>query len=58
MDKQHFDRLAKGVQQMKRHVNAKSAGITMRRLIETKLSAPDVRVILEAAPIRKASLPN
>ncbi len=47
MDKQHFDRLVKGVREMKRHMVGKS----VRGARTTQLSEPDVRAIREAARI-------
>jgi hypothetical protein len=57
MDKRHFDQLLKGVKQMKRYVEAKSVGKTMRGVIETKLPAPDIRVARPPKSAR-ASSPN
>jgi putative transcriptional regulator len=50
MDKQHFDRLVKGVREMKRHM----AGKSVRGARTTKLSEPDVRAIREAAKISQS----
>jgi putative transcriptional regulator len=50
MDKQHFDQLVKGVQQMKRHV----AGKVVRGAVSTELLAPDVREIREAAQVSQS----
>lgn len=44
MDKQHFDQLAKGVREMKRHM----AGKIVRNAVTTKLPSLDVRAIREA----------
>lgn len=45
MDKQYFDKLVKGVREMKRHI----AGKSVRGIKITELPAPDVRTIREAA---------
>lgn len=50
MDKQHFDQLVKGVQEMKQHM----AGKRVRGAVETELPAPDVRLIREAAHISQS----
>jgi putative transcriptional regulator len=50
MDKQHFDQLVKGVQEMKRHV----AGKVVRGAVSTELLAPDVREIREAAQVSQS----
>ena len=50
MDKQHFDKLVKGVREMKRHI----AGKTVRGAKTTELSTPDVRTIREAAQISQS----
>ena len=50
MDKQHFDQLVKGVREMKRHI----AGRRVRGVRTTKLAAPDVRMIREAANISQS----
>ena len=50
MDKQHFDKLVKGVRQMKRHI----AGKSVRAARTTELPAPDVRTIREAAQISQS----
>jgi len=50
MDKQHFDRLVKGVCEMKRHM----AGKSVRGGRVTELSEPDVRAIREAAQISQS----
>jgi len=47
MDKQHLDKLVKGVREMKRHV----AGRNVRGAKTTELPAPDVRAIREAAQL-------
>ena len=47
MDKQHFDKLIKGVREMKRHL----AGKAVRGARVTEISEPDVRSIREAAQI-------
>ncbi len=44
MDKRHFDRLVKGVREMKRHM----AGKRVRGAKTTELLASDVRTIREA----------
>ena len=50
MDKQDFDKLVRGVREMKRHMARKSvAGVRV-----TRLSEPDVRAIREAADISQA----
>lgn len=50
MDKQNFDKLVRGVREMKRHMAGKSAaGVRV-----TSLSEPDVRAIREAADISQA----
>ena len=50
MDKQHFDRLVKGVHEMKRHM----AGERVRGARTTELAEPDVRAIREAAKISQS----
>lgn len=50
MDKRHFDRLVKGVREMKRHM----AGKSVRGARITELSEPDVRAIREAAQISQS----
>jgi putative transcriptional regulator len=50
MDKQHFDQLVKGVQEMKQHM----AGKRVRGTVETDLPTPDVRLIREAAHISQS----
>jgi putative transcriptional regulator len=50
MDKRHFDRLVKGVREMKRHM----AGKPVRGARATALAEPDVRAIREAAKISQA----
>jgi putative transcriptional regulator len=50
MDKQHFDQLVKGVQEMKRHM----AGKAIRGVIATEAAAPDVREIREAAQVSQS----
>jgi putative transcriptional regulator len=50
MDKQHFDQLVKGVQEMKQHM----AGKHVRGAVETELPTPDVREIREAAQISQS----
>jgi len=50
MDKQHFEQLIKGVREMKRHM----AGKSVRGARTTKVSAPDVRAIREAAKISQS----
>jgi putative transcriptional regulator len=47
MDKQHFDKLIKGVREMKRHM----AGKRVRGIRTTEVSTPNVRSIREAAQI-------
>ena len=50
MDKQDFDKLVRGVREMKRHMAGKVvAGVRVTRLTE-----PDVRAIREAADISQA----
>ena len=50
MDKQHFDQLAKGVTQMKRHMTGKP----VRGAATIELAAPDARQIREAAHISQS----
>ena len=50
MDKKHFDKLVKGVREMKRYM----AGKSVRRTRTTELPAPDVRTIREAAQISQS----
>ena len=50
MDEQHFDRLVKGVLEMKRHMGGKS----VRGARSTELSEPDVRAIREAAKVSQS----
>ena len=50
MDKQHFDRLVKGVREMKRHM----AGKAVRGARTTQMDEPDVRAIREAAKISQS----
>ena len=50
MDKLHFDRLVKGVREMKRHM----ASEPVRGARITELPEPDVRAIREAAKISQA----
>ena len=50
MDKQHFDQLVKGVQEMKRRM----AGKKVPGLVVTELTEPDVRAIREAAQISQS----
>jgi putative transcriptional regulator len=50
MDKQHFDQLVKGVQEMKRHMSGKK----VRGAVVTELKEPDVRAIREAAQISQS----
>lgn len=50
MDKQHFDRLVKGVREMKCHM----AGKSVRGTRIAELPAPDVRTIREAAKISQS----
>lgn len=50
MDKRHFDRLVKGVREMKRHM----AGKSVRGARITELADPDVRAIREAAQISQS----
>jgi putative transcriptional regulator len=50
MDKQHFDQLVQGVQEMKRHM----AGKTVRGAKVTQLDLPDARTIREAAHISQS----
>jgi hypothetical protein len=47
MNKQHFDQLVKGVQEMKRHI----VGKTVHGAVPTELPVPDVRVIHKAAHV-------
>lgn len=50
MDKQHFDRLIKGVKEIKRHMSGKP----VRGARMTDLTEPDVRAIREAAQISQS----
>jgi len=50
MDKKHFDKLVKGVGELKRHM----AGKSVRGARTTELPAPDVRAIREAAQISQS----
>jgi putative transcriptional regulator len=50
MDKQDFDKLVRGVREMKRHM----AGKVVAGVRVTRLSEPDVRAIREAADISQA----
>lgn len=50
MDKRNFDKLVKGVREMKRHM----AGERVRGVRTTELPAPDVRTIREAAKISQS----
>jgi putative transcriptional regulator len=50
MDKQHFDRLVKGVREMKRHM----AGKAVRGARTAQMDEPDVRAIREAAKISQS----
>jgi putative transcriptional regulator len=50
MDKQHFDPLVRGVNEMKRHMATKP----MRGAVVTELPVPDMRVIREAAHISQS----
>jgi hypothetical protein len=50
MDKRHFDRLVKGVREMKRHM----AGKAVRGVRVTTLAELDVRAIPEAAKISQS----
>ena len=50
MDKQHFDRLVKGVREMKRHM----AGKSIRGARATVVDEPDVRAIRKAADISQS----
>jgi putative transcriptional regulator len=50
MDKQHFDKLVKGVREMKRHM----AGKSVRGARKTELLAPDVRTIRMSAKISQS----
>ena len=50
MDKQNFDKLVKGVREMKRHI----VGESVRGARITELPAPDVRTIREAAKISQS----
>ena len=50
MDKKHFDQLVKGVREMKRHM----AGKVVRGAKTKAVSAPDVRMIREAAKISQS----
>ena len=54
MDKQHFDRLVKGVHEMKRHM----AGERVRGARTTELAEPDVRAIREAAKLSQSQFAN
>lgn len=54
MDRQHFDRLVKGVREMKRHM----AGHTVRGASRSELPVPDVRAIREAAHISQSQFAN
>ncbi len=47
MDKQHFDRLVKGVREMKRHMN----GGAVRGARTSALAEPDIRSIRQVAKI-------
>ena len=50
MDKKHFDKLVKGVREMKRHM----AGKSVRGSRTTELPSPDVRTIREAAQVSQS----
>lgn len=50
MDKKHFDKLVKGVREMKRHM----AGKSVRGSRTTELASPDVRTIREAAQVSQS----
>ena len=50
MDKQHFDQLVKGVQEMKRHM----AGKKVPGVVVMELTEPDLRTIREAAQISQS----
>jgi DNA-binding transcriptional regulator YiaG len=50
MDKSHFDQLVAGVKEMRRHMAGKPA----RSARASKVIAPDVRAIREAASISQA----
>jgi len=52
MDKKHFDQLVKGVREMKRHMSGKA----VRGARTTVVSAPDVRMIREAAKISQSQV--
>lgn len=50
MDKQHFDRLVKGVREMRRHMQ----GRPVRGVRASELAEPDIRAIREVANISQA----
>jgi putative transcriptional regulator len=50
MDKEHFEEIVKGVQQMKRHL----AGKRVRGARSRSLDEPDVRLIRQAAKVSQA----
>ncbi len=50
MDKQHFDQLVKGVQEMRSHMSGKK----VRGARSTEIAAPDVRGIREAAQVSQS----
>ncbi len=50
MDKRNFEQLLMGVREMKRHM----AGKPVRGVIVTRVEAPDVRLIREAAQISQS----
>jgi len=50
MDKGHFDRLVKGVKEMKRHISGKA----VRGARTMRLDAPDVQAIRKAANISQS----
>lgn len=50
MDKEHFEKLVKGVQEMKRHASGKR----VRGVKTTELTVPNVRSIREAAHISQS----
>ena len=54
MDKTHFAQLVQGVKEMKRHIRDNAVGKPARGNTPGKPSAPDVRVIREAAQISQS----
>ena len=54
MDKTHFAQLVQGVKEMKRHIRDNAVGKPARRNTPGEPSAPDVRVICEAAQISQS----